>query len=96
MRKSFTNAMDTSKTYFSKLYFGGKKWTGNEFQNFRILKFWFVHQMYDGQAHLMLNFGVYDMLNFEENGLFQFWPQKKTPVYEVKLFSGANVENFMK
>ena len=37
MRKSFTYDMDTSKTFFSKNDFGGKKWTKNQFWNFGIL-----------------------------------------------------------
>ena len=45
-------------------------------------------------AHLMLNFGGDGMLILEEKAIFNFG-LKKTPVYEVKLLTGANVENFI-
>ena len=52
--------------------------------------------MYNGFAHLILSFGGFSMLTFEENLNFQFWAKKITPVYEVKIFDGANVQKFIK
>ena len=53
------------------------------------LEFWFVHQMYNGHAHLMLNFGGCAILSFEIKVYFQFWAIKKTPVYKA-LMSAAH------
>ena len=69
--------------------FGGKN---AEKIIFEIWQFWIAYDIYNNCAHLMLDFGIYTMLSFEENWVFRFCTQKITPFYEVKLSNKANVQ----